>query len=61
MCDVAYVLLIDRAERIWLAALSAGAEIDVNAERLKFDQALNAEPKAVDPDKLELMRELGVA
>jgi hypothetical protein len=55
------VLWVDEIERRAVAALSAGAEVDPDEERLKFDTALNEKPESVaDPERYELMQALGL-
>lgn len=72
MCDVVYVLLIDRLERhvlverqVAVAAASAGvASVTIptlEEELERFEAWLTEPPKLIDPERLELMRALGVA
>jgi hypothetical protein len=61
LCDVVYVLWVDEIERRSVAALAAGAEVDPDAERAKFDKWLDSVPEAVsDPEKFELKQALGL-
>lgn len=66
MCDVVYVLLVDRIERHvaaerQVAAAYHSSELPSFAEaRAQFDESLVAEPKQVDPDRLALMTALGL-
>lgn len=57
---MAYVLCLDRIERIALAALSAGAEVNPEEQRDEFDAWLLSEPEVIDADQADLMRVLGV-
>ena len=44
-----------------MAALAAGAEVDPDEERRKFDEQLNGIPESVvDPERYELLRSLGL-
>lgn len=44
-----------------MAAMSAGAEIDPDEQRAKFDEWLIAPPEAVtDPERYELLQALGL-
>lgn len=61
ICDVVYVLLVDRLERMDIAAYAAGAEIDLDERRTEFDRRLDAAPEPVaDPERYELMQALGL-
>jgi hypothetical protein len=70
LCDVAYVLLVDRVDRsaqsqmvASAVLLAAGAKVEIPDPedlRVKFDKALNAEPKWIDSDQRVLMEALGV-
>jgi hypothetical protein len=60
------VLLLDRVEREALALIAAGATVDgkpltLAAARAQFESDLLAEPEQIDPERLELMRALGLA
>lgn len=56
-----YALHIDRLEQRCLAARSAGADVDPEQERHRFDEWLTAMPAAVaDPEDWELRRALGL-
>ena len=71
MCDIAYVLLVERlerqvlSERVVAATLAAGGAEDVempqmDEARATFEAALVAEPVPESP-RAALLRELGVA
>ena len=71
MCDIAYVLLVERLERQVLSErqvaavlATAGAEDiempDMDGARAEFEAALVAEPVPESP-RARLLRELGVA
>lgn len=56
-----YVLWVEEIERRSVAALSAGAEINPDEQREKFDKWLIAEPEMVnDSERYELLRALGL-
>jgi hypothetical protein len=58
---VTYALWVDELERRAVAALAAGADVDPDAERVKFDKWLDSEPEAVaDPERYELLQALGL-
>jgi hypothetical protein len=61
VCDFVHSLLRDRLERQALAALSAGAGIDVGAALDQWEDELVAVPKRLDPEQLQLRMALGVA
>jgi len=61
--DLIYVHLIDRLEARCLAAIAAGAEIDPDEERAKFDAGLFDEPKPIsdaDYEQLEWRQAFGL-
>ena len=71
LCDVVYALLLEQiaqqvqAERqvaaVFLAAGAKNIEMPTyEAARVRFDEALRAEPQAVDRERDELLRALGV-
>lgn len=56
--------LVDRLEARCLAAMAAGAEVDPDEERAKFDAALSEEPKPLteaDYEEREWRQAVGLA
>lgn len=72
MCDLAYVIQLERLERstyaaqqvaaTFLAAGAKGVDIpDLDDTLARFDRALIEEPKLMDPVEQALLRRLGLA
>jgi hypothetical protein len=61
LCDVVYAIRVEALERYVLAAVAAGADVDPDEQRARFDKWLESVPDAVaDPERYELMQALGL-
>lgn len=65
MCDVAYVLMLERFDAVTANAsnlVGSGADAPGLIDpQLLLDELLSAEPSQVDPERRELMNALGLA
>lgn len=57
---MAYTIQVDQIERVEIAALAAGAEIEIGDGVADFDEWLDSEPEVIDSDKARLLSALGV-
>lgn len=57
---MAYAIQVDQIERIEIAALTSGAEIEIGDSLANFDEWLDSEPEVIDNDKARLLAALGV-
>lgn len=57
---MAYTIQVDQIERVELAALANGAEIEIGEGVANFDEWLDSVPEVIDNDKARLLAALGV-